>query len=199
MAEARADRSGHVVFEAEQTERLVRLAADSGTRHGELAALKIGDLEDRVLHICRNISGPSTVTTPKLHQDRWLTLGRATVELYRAHVGRWPGKVRSGDWLFAPTPARVTFIQPRGLAARFERLRDFAGVPDASLHRLRDTVAVLLVAEGKLLAAQHRLGHRDLSTTLRHCGWAQASDDTAVADRLDRLRSGGLVTHALCR
>jgi integrase len=199
VAGARADRSGHAVFEAEQTELLVRLAADSGARRGELAALKIGDLEDRVLHICRNISGPSTVTTPKSHQYRSLTLGRATVELYRAHVARWPEKVRSGDWLFAPTPARVTFIQPRGLAARFERLRDFAGVPDAALHRLRHTVAVLLVAEGELLAAQHRLGHRDLSTTLRHYGWAQAPDDTAVADRLDRLLSGGLVTHALCR
>jgi integrase len=184
VAEARADGSGHAVFEAEQTELLVRLTADSGARRGELAALKIGDLEARVLHICRNISGPSTVTTPKSHQYRSLTLGQATVELWRAHLERWPGRARGGDWLFAPTPARATFVQPRGLAARFERLRDFAGVPDAALHRLRHTVAVVLVAEGKLLAAQHRLGHRDLSTTLRHYGWAQAPDDT---DHLDRI------------
>jgi integrase len=60
-----------------------------------------------------------------------------------------------------------------------------AGVPDAALHRLRHAVAVVLVAEGKLLAAQHRLGHRDLSTTLRHYGWAQAPGDTDVADHLD--------------
>jgi integrase len=93
--------------------------------------------------------------------------------------------------LFAPTPARATFVQPRGLAARFERLRDFAGVPDAALHRLRHTVAVVLVADGKLLAAQHRLGHRDLSTTLRHYGWAQAPDDTDVAARLDEVLNGG--------
>lgn len=56
------------LFEAEQTELLVRLAADSGARRGEMAALKIGDLEGRVLHICRNISGGSTLTTPKSHQ-----------------------------------------------------------------------------------------------------------------------------------
>ena len=63
-------------------------------------------------------------------------------------------------WLFAPSPLRATFVRPRGLAGRFDRLRAIAGVPDASLHRFRHTVAVLLVAEGNLLAAQHRLGHR---------------------------------------
>src|SRR5205823_2626988 len=156
VAEARDEGRVLRVFEAEQTELLVRLAADSGARRGELAALKIGDLEGRVLHICRNISGPSTVTTPKSHQYRSLTLGQATVELWRGHVERWPARTRCGDWLFAPTSARSTFVQPRGLAARFERLRDFAGVPDAALHRLRHAVAVVLVADGKLLAAQHR-------------------------------------------
>jgi hypothetical protein len=52
------------------------------------------------------------------------------------------------------------------------------------------SVAVVLVAEGKLLAAQHRLGHRDLSTTLRHDGWAQAPDDVTVADYLDAVLDG---------
>jgi len=194
LDEARADGSGQAVFEAEQTELLVRLAADAGARRGELAALKVGDLDGRVLHICRNISGPSTVTTPKSHQYRSLTLGQATVELWHAHVERWAVRTRDRDWLFSPTPTRATFLQPRGLAARFERLRDFAGVPDAALHRLRHTVAVVLVAEGKLLAAQHRLGHRDLSTTLRHYGWAQAPVDTAVAELLDGVLNGTRVT-----
>lgn len=187
VAEARGARSLLLSFEAQQTELLVRLAADSGARRGELAALKVSDLDGRVLHICRNISGPSTVTTPKSHQYRSLTVGTATAELWHRHVEWWPAPTRERDWLFSPTPTRASFVRPRGLAARFERLRDFAGVPDAALHRLRHTVAVVLVADGKLLAAQHRLGHRDLSTTLRHYGWAQAPDDTAVADHLDRI------------
>ncbi len=90
---------------------------------------------------------------------------------------RWPVPGRGQDWLFAPSSTRWTFVHPRGLAARLNRLRNLAGVPDASLHRLRHTVAVVLVAKGELLAAQHRLGHRDLSTTLRQYGWAQAPDD----------------------
>jgi integrase len=191
VAEARGGRLPRSVFEAEQVELLVRLAADSGARRGELAALRVGDLDGRVLHVCRNISGPTTVTTPKSHQYRSLTLGTATADLWHAHLERWPVMSRDCDWLFAPTPARATFVQPRGLAARFERLRGFAGVPDAALHRLRHTVAVVLVADGKLLAAQHRLGHRDLSITLRHYGWAQAPDDTDVADRLDEVLNGG--------
>ena len=194
VVEAQGDPSAKRLFEAEQAQLLVRLAADAGARRGELAALKVGDLEGRVLHICRNISGPSTVTTPKSHQYRSLTLGKASVELWRAHVERWPA-AKGTDWLFSPSPARSTFVQPRGLAARFERLRDFAGVPDAALHRLRHTVAVVLVAEGKLLAAQHRLGHRDLSTTLRHYGWAQTPDDTDIADHLEAVLNRSGVSH----
>jgi integrase len=187
VVEARCGPSGSRLFEAEQTELLVRLAADSGARRGELAALKTGDIDRRMLHICRNISGPSTVTTPKSHTYRSLTLGQATVDLWRGHLERWPALTRGGDWLFAPMHVRATFVQPCGLAARFERLRDFADVSEATLHRLRHTVAVVLVAEGELLAAQHRFGHRDLSTTLRHYGWAQAPDDTDIADHLDRI------------
>jgi integrase len=165
VADAKADADGargpRRLFEAEQTELLVRLAADSGARRGELAALKTGDLDGRVLHICRNISGARTITTPKSHQYRSLTLGSSTVELWNRHLERWPTPGRGRDWLFAPTPMRWTFVHPRGVAAR---------VPDAALHRLRHTVAVVLVAKGELLAAEHRLGHRDLSTTRRHYG-----------------------------
>lgn len=70
VGDARADcgSGGRRLFEAEQTELLVRLAADSGARRGELAALKTTDLDDRVVHICRNVSGRDTITTPKSHQ-----------------------------------------------------------------------------------------------------------------------------------
>lgn len=189
-ADAEGERGRRRLFEAEQTELMVRLAADSGARRGELAALKVGDLGGRVLHICRNISGATTVTTPKSHQYRSLTLGASTVELWNRHLERWLAPARDRDWLFTPTPTRWTFVHPRGLAARFERLRELAGVPDASLHRLRHTVAVVLVAKGELLAAQHRLGHRDLSTTLGHYGWAQAPNDIPVADHLDAILNG---------
>ncbi len=87
----------------------------------------------------------------------------------------------------------MTHVTNRGaLAARFERLRAVAGVPHATLHRLRHTVAVILVAAGHVLAAQHRLGHRDAATTLRHYGWVLPPDDTAIADELEVILTRGL-------
>jgi len=44
---------------------LVRLAADSGARLGELAALQFTDLDGRILHIRRAVSA-DVVTTPKV-------------------------------------------------------------------------------------------------------------------------------------
>jgi integrase len=47
----------HAVHKAEQVQLLVRLAADSGARRGELAALRFGDLDGRVLTIERGAQG----------------------------------------------------------------------------------------------------------------------------------------------
>jgi integrase len=45
------------LFAAEQLLLLIRLAADSGARRGELAALRLSDLDGRVLTIERGLSG----------------------------------------------------------------------------------------------------------------------------------------------
>jgi integrase len=68
------------LHKAEQVQLLVRLAADSGARRGELAALRFGDLDGRVLTIERGVSGEEVGPT-KTRQVRQLTLGRTTVEL----------------------------------------------------------------------------------------------------------------------
>ena len=59
---------------AEQNLLLVRWAADSGARRGELAALRFDDLEGRVLHIERGVSA-GVLIAPKSGQARRLTLG----------------------------------------------------------------------------------------------------------------------------
>lgn len=56
-----------------------------------------------------------------------------------------------------------------------------------TLHRLRHTVATLLVGRGDLLQAQQRLGHRDASTTLRIYAHAVPLTDADVAEALDAL------------
>jgi hypothetical protein len=67
----------------------------------------------------------------------------------------------------------------------FADLRAAAGVPGASLHRLRHSVATFLVARGEILQAQARLGHADAATTLREYAYALPLTDQNVADALD--------------
>jgi integrase len=67
------------------------------------------------------------------------------------------------------------------------RLREQAGVTEATLHRFRHTAATYLVGRGKILKASSRLGHRDPSTTLRNYTDALPLDDQDAADELDRL------------
>jgi len=177
------------LFVAEQTQLLVRLAADSGARRGELAALRLGDLAGRVLTIERNLSlevlGPTKTGRP-----RRLTIGATTAAMIRDHFEQWEARVGADavkdDWIFAPDFRRLTNARADLLSHRFVRLRKLAGLPQAALPRFRHSVATSLVEDGKILKAQARLGHRDPSTTLRHYAHATPLDDLDIADVIDR-------------
>ncbi len=178
-------------FIAEQERLLVRLAADSGARRGEIAVLRYGDLDGRVLTIERGLS-QGVLGTTKSSRSRRLTLGATTTALINAHFSTWErlGPLPLGDWLFAPSPARDSYLTADSLTHKFRRLGRAAGVANPALHRLRHGVATHLVDHGKLLKAQARLGHRDPSTTLRHYSHATMLDDRDVADDLDALLNG---------
>lgn len=173
-------------FVAERDLLLVRLAADSGARLGELAALRRGDLDGRVLTIERGLS-QGVLGSTKSGRTRRLTLGATTAALVDLHVATWQalGGSAVDDWLFAPTPARESYMTAGALSHRFRRLGQMAGVTQPALHRLRHGVATHLVDNGKLLKAQARLGHSDASTTLRHYSHASVLDDVEIADELD--------------
>lgn len=188
------------MFVAEQNRLLVRLVADTGARRGELAVLRLGDLNGRVLTIERNVSmevlGPT-----KTGRARRLTLGATTAAMIGTHFEVCeqrldPGEVVLGDWLFAPTPARATHARADGLSHRFHAVRVAAGIPSAALHRFRHSVATALVEDGKILKAQARLGHRDAATTLRHYAHATPLDDLEVADEIDRRLNAATVPGA---
>ena len=60
---------------------LLRLAADTGARRGELDALHLDDLRGRVLHIDRGVSD-EVVTTTKTGRSRRVTVGNSTEALW---------------------------------------------------------------------------------------------------------------------
>jgi integrase len=183
----------NALHKAEQVRLLARLAADSGARRGELVGLQFGDLDGRVLTIERGVSGEEVGPT-KTKQIRRLTLGRTTVDLWRASESTWRQRLDAdtefGEWLFSRDLDHRRRLTAGGLGHWFADLRDDAGLDGASLHRLRHTVATYLVGRGDLLQAQHRLGHRDASTTLRNYAHAMPLEDESIADDIDEMLSG---------
>ncbi len=171
---------------AEQDLLLVRLAADSGARRGELTALRFRDLNQRVLTITRSVSG-DVITTPKSGRARSLTLGTATARLWHTLEAEWRQLATGnlGPWVFSPDLQHERHLTVGVLSHRFERLRNAAGV-EATLHQLRHNVATFLVCRGDILAAQTRLGHADAATTLREYAYALPLTDTDIADALDQ-------------
>ena len=178
------------VHRAEQVLLLVRLAADAGARRGELAALQVDDLDGDVLTIARAASA-EVVGPTKTRQVRRLTLGATTAGLWRDSVATWRertgGAAAFGPWLFSRDADHGTRLRASTLGHWFATLAADSGHRDVTLHRLRHTVATTLVERGDLLQAQHRLGHRDASTTLRIYSHATPLTDADAADALDQL------------
>jgi integrase len=81
------------LFRAEQDVLLVRLAADSGARRGELAGLRVDDLQGRVLTIERAMTGRVLGPT-KTHRHSRITLGATVAALWAEHVAAW----KSPNW-----------------------------------------------------------------------------------------------------
>jgi integrase len=94
------------LFEAEQSLLLVRLAADSGARRGELAALRLSDLDGRVLTIEQSLSA-GVLGSTKSGRTRRVTLGSGTAEMIRRHFQAWAARTEpEQDWLFSRSPRR---------------------------------------------------------------------------------------------
>ncbi len=95
LVAASSGRDAERLHKAEQIRLLVRLAADSGARRGELVALRFADLDGRVLTIERGVSADVLGPT-KTGRARRLTLGRRTSELWRSSAELWAGRLPDG-------------------------------------------------------------------------------------------------------
>ena len=190
LVAASSGRDAERLHKAEQIRLLVRLAADSGARRGELVALRFDDLDGRVLTIERGVSADVLGPT-KTGRARRLTLGRRTSELWRSNAELWAGRLPDGaalgPWLFSPETTHHVRLSAGALGHWFAGLARAADVYGATLHRLRHTVATFLGGRGELLRAQQRLGHRDASTTLRNYAHAMPLEDGSVADDIDQM------------
>jgi integrase len=168
--------------ENEQLAELIRVAAYTGLRLGELIVLRWRDinLTERVLTVERALSA-TVELSPKSGQIRAVPLADQAIKALRRLAGR-PNFTGPDDYVFAsPTGDRP---DPSALRRRYNKARNSAGAPPLPLHALRHTAASLLVRRLDPITVQAILGHTSIKTTERYMHprrAAQLADDVTRA------------------
>jgi integrase len=168
---------------------LVRVLAYCGLRWGELAALRIADVDflRRRISITRSVSdvnGALVWGATKTHQHRSVPVPRfLTEQLASICVGRDPTELlfpsRSGSALRVKNFRRDCFD---AAAAR-------AGLEGLHPHELRHTAASLAIASGaNVKAVQTMLGHAQASMTLDVYADLFPDDLDAVSEAMEQAR-----------
>ena len=171
----------------------LRLAAVTGARRSELAALRWDDLEagrlvvDSSIAVLRPGDGSRR---PTLRDDPTKTANRRVIALdgptleamedLRARCAEY------GPWILAVGDRPVS---PERVSAWWRRARGAAGVdPKWRLHDLRHWSATVAIAGGHdIRTVANRLGHANPSMTLRTYAHAVPAPDADVADVLGRV------------
>lgn len=185
------------------------LAADTGMRRAELAALRWDDLAlagapgskpqvavRRILDAI--VAGEPVYKDPKTPRSRRrLTISPTTANVLAAHRAR-QAAARAADphWrdrgLVFPGPHGAP-LSGDALYRRFKRAAARAGLPAGlRLHSLRHTMASLLLAGGASVdSVSRRLGHAASTITLGVYAHAVASSEEAAAAVMARILDGG--------
>ena len=155
---------------------LVRVAAYTGLRRGELLALRWRDvqLDQRKVIVSRAISADQEATSTKSRKAREVPIpDQAAVALRRL---RERDDFRaSDDFVFTNRWGRR--IDGSALRRRVARARDAAGLRKLRFHDLRHTYGSLLVAAGVDLASvKSAMGHSRITTTERYVHARSASE-----------------------
>ncbi len=174
-------------YEDRQDAELIRVAAYTGLRRGELVALRWRDVEftGRKIVVRRALSGNVEASSTKSRRVRQVPLpDQAAAALDR--LSRRGDFIAPDEYVFVNRLGRR--LDPSALRRRFERARDAAGLEPLRFHDLRHTYGSLLVAGGVDLASvKSALGHSRITTTERYLHARPAGE---LADRFT-LALGG--------
>lgn len=174
----------------------LRLAAATGARRSELAALRWDDLDgggrltiDSSVAIIRHGTKDERLR-PTLRDDPTKTANRRNVKLdattleILAELQRGSGQY--GPWVLSVGERPVN---PERIGAWWRLTRDRAGVDRKwRLHDLRHWAATTAISQGHdIRTVANRLGHANPAMTLRVYAHAVAAPDDAVADTLGKI------------
>jgi integrase len=169
--------------EDRQDAEIVRVAAYTGLRRGELVALRWHDVDFIRCKIVvqRSVSADVETTSTKSRRRREVPLpDQAAGALNRLSQRRH--FTSPDDYVFVNRLGRR--LEASALRRRVERARDAAGLRPMRFHDLRHTYGSLLVAGGVDLASvKAAMGHSRITTTERYLHARSASE---LADRFTR-------------
>jgi integrase len=157
---------------------LVRLAAVTGLRRGELCGLRFDDFdaEAGTLAVRRQIvlvDGQPVVSPTKTRATRVVPIDATTVELLLEHHARSYESARHlgvelprDSYVFSTMPTNERPLRPDGVSARFAKLSAAAGVR-CRFHDLRHLCGTQMIAAGvDAKTVADRLGHSTPVVTL---------------------------------
>lgn len=167
LAAARQDEESERPARPTPRWRLYLFLATTGSRIGEALALRWSHVDLEAEHPCVTFRGDAT----KKRRERKITLDEATADVLRA----WRGKAEDRDSVFGKVNDRCLKrdMQDAGVAVKDRRGRGGAW------HLFRRFTATELALSGAdIKIAQQRLGHKNVTTTLRH--YSRADESTAA-------------------
>ena len=166
---------------------LISLAIVSGARRGELLALRVKDLGETEIRICRNLQETARsgiiINPPKTKAgNRRVSIPPAVMtELKLLAQGKPPDAL-----IF--TTSRNTPLSPRNMERAWRIIVEAAEVPYRNFHVLRHTNATDLLAKGiPIVEVARRLGHSRISHTLELYGHAIPTYDPTIAKQIEDL------------
>jgi integrase len=174
---------------------LLRLAAATGARRGELCGLRWRDVDLRngSIHVHRSIvevNGKLYEKDTKTEQERTVTIDAGTIAILRAHgevmadranmAGR---TLKPAAFVFSRAADSSTPLRPDLATKGFRALCDRVGLSKTTrLHDLRHAHATELLDRGiPIKTVQERLGHADATTTMNIYAHAIAATDETAA------------------
>ena len=189
-------------IEGNRNEMLFRLMAMTGTRRGEVVALRWSDVELAGHRLTVNqaanvIDGKEVVAVPKTRRSRRvIDLDADTVSMLQRHRARQREQflmlgvsATASDRVFTNEIGEP--FRPNSVGQAFRRLVDGADVPLIRLHDLRHTHAThLLMAGVNVKVVSERLGHSSVSFTLDTYGHVMPGQQAEAAAAAAALLGG---------
>ena len=174
---------------------IVLLLATTGLRWGEMAALRVRDIDlgrsrIRIERSASKVNSKSVIGTTKTHTARSVAVSASVLKLLApAMVGKAPDELLwcrgDGQPLRPPTTTHWFGAAVKRCQAADKKF------PRVTVHELRHTAASLMIASGaNVKTVQSQLGHKTATMTLDQYGHLFPDDLDDVADKMDDLVSG---------